>query len=99
MGHPTGCPFVILAAAAIIIAAAAVVTAAGVVPQPTVVATAAEQDQQNDDPANVTTAEVIVTHNENLRKMIWRLSRSFQDIPAWKNGAKNRLPFWQPVLF
>ena len=68
-------------AAAIVVALVATVVA---------VAAAAEQKDQNDDPANVTTAEVIVTHNENLRKMIWRLSRSFQDIPAWKNGAKNK---------
>ena len=48
------------------LAAAAVVVAA-VVGIVAVIATAAEQDQQDDDPAQITTAEVVVTHKEYLQ--------------------------------
>ena len=82
-GCPCGHPIYTLAAAAATIAAAVMIVSAA----HAVVAAAAEQDQQNNDPPDVTAAEVVIAHNEYLRKFFSDLGRSFQDIPEHKKGA------------
>ena len=74
-----------LAAAAVVVAVTA--TAAVVGAHQRIVATAAEQNQQDDDPAQIATAEAIVTHKNTSEYGLER-SRSFQDIPWLEKGAK-----------
>ena len=88
-----------LAAAAVVVAVTA--TAAVVGAHQRIVATAAEQNQQDDDPAQIATAEAIVTHKNTSEYGLER-SRSFQDIPWLEKGAKKKarsalrtLPFYR----
>ena len=58
-----------LAAAAVIVVAA-VVAATVIAAEEGVVAAAAEQNQQDDDPAQIATAEAIVTHRRYLQEVV-----------------------------
>ena len=78
-GAPIGAPIFLLAAAAAIVIAAAVVA----VPQGAAAAIA-EQDDQQDDPAQIATAEIIVTHIRYLQKFI----AAEPLIPCYSTGLK-----------
>ena len=62
-----------LAAAAVVVATA-VIAAVVAAKQSAVVATAAEQNQQDDDPAQIATAEAIVTHRRYLQEVVAALT-------------------------
>ena len=57
-----------LAAAAVVVATAVIAAVVGA--HQRIVATAAEQNQQNDDPAQIATAEAIVTHRRYLQEVV-----------------------------
>ena len=61
-----------LAAAAVVVTAT--VIAAAVAAEEGVVAAAAEQNQQDDDPAQIATAEAIVTHRRYLQEVVAALT-------------------------
>ena len=83
-----------LAAAIGVVAATAAAVAAE---QRAVVAATAEQNQQNDDPAQIATAQTVVTHRKYLPEVIAAFA-AHSKIFRWQENVRQGGMYYQPLM-